>query len=349
MTVDTASTSSNLPSQVSPSSPVPGKVVVAKSDFEHALKAIDMVMAGKLSQIDDNDNQSQKDDDKDMEVDVEMDDQKENNHENKSDSVKDAFFIQIQNSLKERLYQVAEPIHDEDFHKRYRGPLIQKQIDVENEEEAILQAEEDAILQAQEEAAKVLESDEKDYDEQELMDEEAQKRARELRVQVRELAVRMKQQQESVLQRAIRLAQREIRLLTEDILLDKTKSENEIEEESIAASAETNALRKKALKQMENSLQSLTDSLHRTVDDALPKSLFDLKETMQVIEKSLRRQGQTESLSQTEQAIVSKTNEGSNSNDHVYKKYSYSSTIDQENLDRRNLPDFRLADFLGAY
>lgn len=348
MTVQNTVGSTPVSPQSSPSSP-PGKVAVAKSDFEQALKAIDTVMEAKQRQ---NNNQEA---DSEHEDSADSSDATKQQDNDDDERCRDLFFKHIQNSLKERLHQVAEPVDDEVFHKRYRGPILEQQIEEEQNEEAILQEEEEAIMKAADEAVRrATEMTKEDYDEMELLDQDALKRARELRVQVREKAAGLKQQQEAVLERAIQLAQREIQLLTHDILQEEVKTESAIEEESKRAHAEAHATRRKLLQQMSDSLQSLTDSLHRTVDGELPRNLRNFKETMQVVEESLKRNEQPQSLSQTEQAILSRSNEGSNEEEECYSTSALESDdpaalVDEDMVVDRSSPEFLVADLIGAY
>ena len=390
MTIDTEALAS-VPTQVTPKSPA-SKVIVAQSDYERALQAMDDVMKNEFySQPSETTttttttsvNES-RDDDETMEDttmeetggagdennqndDASIGNNKENNKEKddvhdteaqeqqKQATVKNTFLAQVHNSLKERLNQIVQPIPDEEFHKRARGPMLQQQIEDETEDEQILLEQEDAARQAEEQGLRAQEEMHgmdcnTDYDEHELLDQDAVKRARELRRQVRTMASDMKQRQDAILERAIQLAQREVRLLTEDILLKSMSDDSEDEKD--ATHRESHDARRLMLQQMKVSLQALMTSLSSTVEGELPTNLRDLQDTIDNIEKSLHKKQQPESLSQTEQAILSRTNEGGlcsvaeNSKDDL----DGPSTIEEEDgFNDMSNPYVFLADFLGRY
>ncbi|CAB9497274.1 expressed unknown protein [Seminavis robusta] len=323
----------------------PAKVFVAKSDFQQALQAIDNVMdsekhgvlpkAGNTveqeqSAFAETDASTETDtanvkDSEDREDNVtartdqdEERDQGQAQDENNNNNPTVAFLTDVQNSLKQRLIQVVNPIPDEDYHEKARGPFIQLKINAENEAEQRQIAREKVMIAAQDEAQRKEEQRRakyinNDYDDHELLDRDALKRARELREQVRTMAEQRQQQQAQILLRAIELAHRQVRLIAGDILVEEQQesaSGNEKDDNQQAKREADNEARRKILRQMESSLLALSESFAETVDRSLPKNLKDLRDTIVTIDKSLQKKRQPQSQSQTELAIVSRDNEG---------------------------------------
>jgi len=380
-TIDTKRAKASVSPEISPRDP-PSKVPVAQSDFEHALSAIDEVMAKEYSTKEDDTSQNEEHD-SDMEMDSSDDeDQNEakedkdkttishtisndNETENASDvqtklSVKDKFLSQVHESLKERLYQVANPIPDEDFHQRVRGNILQQLMDEEKEQEEQQIEEEEAAFLAEMEAKEHEEWMRSvvcntNYDENELVDAEAVKRAKEMREQVRAMASRMKEQQQAILERAIQLVQREIRLLTEDVLLSSSEAtdnhDNHNDDEQQAQTRELFEARRQNLKTVQSSLLEMTETLYTSINGVVPRNLKDLKDTVNTIEKEFEKKQHPQSLSQTEKAIISRTNEGK-----VESTESSTKTgdcdydlMEQEGFADLTSPEFLLADFLSRY
>ena len=387
MTVNTTKTASTKPPLVTPKTPAP-KVVVAQSDYDSALQAIDYVMKDEYSskpseeestnnEVEDDetmeeekdnknddenesttDDASMKVDEKDMDGEKEEDEteeQKQQRQQLKMTRVKDAFLEQVHISLKERLYQIVNPIPDDEFHKRSRGHIMQQQIEEEQEEEEFLVAQEEAERVAKEDARRYQEEMHSmdcntDYDEHELLDQDAVKRARELRDQVRSTAADMKQKQDVILTRAIQLAQREVRLVTNDILLEEAQTVSKNTTDNNEGIKRHDA-RRMLLQQMKVSLQAMLSSVSKMVEGDLPEHLVDLQDTIDTIEKSLTKKQQPGSLSQTEQAILSRTNEGMDYCINGKNDLDGPSTIveEEDELDDMNNPYLFLADFLGRY
>lgn len=383
MTINTTKTASTMPPLVTPKTPAP-KVVVAQSDYDSALQAIDYVMkdeyASKLSEEDstngvadetmeeennnnhDDKNESDKDDastkdcQKDMDVEKEEDETEEQTQQQQQQKmfrVKDAFLEQVHISLKERLYQIVDPIPDGEFHKRSRGHIVQQQIEEEQDEEEFLVAQEKAERVAKEDARRYQEAMHSidcntDYDEHELLDQDAVKRARELRDQVRSTAADMKQKQDVILTRAIQLAKREVRLVTNDILLEEAQPGNKNATDNNEIVKRHDA-RRLLLQQMKVSLQAMLASVSKKVDDELPENLVDLQDTIDTIEKSLMKKHQPGSLSQTEQAILSRTNEGMDYGINSKNDLNGTMVEEDDELDDMANPYMFLADFLGQY
>lgn len=336
------------PVKESPQDP-PCKAIVAKSDFDHAMNAIDSYMDAQRSSLRE-DASAKSADGEEMDVgdhgmEGERDDAK---HNSERPDPQDAFLAQCHASLKERLHECVAPISDEEYHQRTRGHIIEAQIWEEQEDEREQISREDAAFRAKEEALLEIERLKTnkmniEYDDHELIDQDALKRARELRAKVRNLSMLTTQKQETLLQRAIQLTKRKITLLTEGI------REEQVDPLSQDRNEEISTANRLALQQMEASIQALTNSLASTVNIALPKNLRDLRDTIKNIQKSLQKRELPLSLSQTEHAIVSRENEGSSQLCSVTEDEDDPVRIELEAFSDMSNPEFLLANFLSTF
>lgn len=137
--------------------------------------------------------------------------------------------------------------------------------------------------------------EENEFDEQELIDEDALKRVQELRQQVREQATKVQLVRDAVLEKAVDLAERQVR-----VWMGPNEPEKVAE-----SSVDENVLRSK-VSEMQVSLSTMKEALDKTLV-ALPGKLQSLQETVTTIEESFKKKPM---LSQTEQAIISRDNEG---------------------------------------
>lgn len=327
------------------------KAIVAKSDFDCVVQTIDNHWEAERRKL--REARKSSDDQQMMGVDEKGVNVEEKTVGSDSEDSRDVFLSECQTSLKDRLYKTVEPISDEDYHQRSRGTVIEEQMLDEDEEEQYLIAKEEAADRARKAALQQTEGLKAtnlniDYDDHELMDQDALKRARDLREKVRNLATETRRQQDIVLQRAIQLTKREICLLTEDILAEQMEPLPQTRNDEMS---ETNTARFFLLQQMEASLKDLTNSLSDKVDGALPENLRDLRDTIQNIQKSLQKKDQPLSqLSQTEQAIVTRDNEGDKRHRSVGEdEREGPALVELDAFDDMTNPEFILADFLSKY
>lgn len=190
-------------------------------------------------------------------------------------------------SLTNRMERLVEPISDEEYHKYlHRYDVIE-----EEEEEMDEESEEEPI------------SDD-EYDPEELLDKEVLQRARVLRQQVREASERVDQLRRSVTDRAVSIAQREAALLVGP----PTRENKPYNADATAEQLQQPFSGKKSEKliEMEESLKNLTSCL-KDMEVKVPDAMETLQETMDTIQLALE---QGTSLSQTERAIRSRSNEG---------------------------------------
>jgi hypothetical protein len=366
-TGETASVSSHPYRKKSP----PSKVVVAESDLDHVLQAIDNVMesekiqataasaaAEETTEADQQTNMAEIEDNEESRVEAASqrteDDEEPRDHQGEVTNAQAAFLDEIQKSLKERLHQIVQPIPDEQYHQRVRQPYIQQQIDDEEDAERRLSEGDDAKIKAEDDAQRQKEKRKakevnNDHDDHELLDQEALKRARELRQKLREIATQRLQQQTRILERAIHLANLEVLFITEDIKSQQRQQQQydkDDNEEKAKARQAVIDKRQDILRQYEISLQRLTESLSQTVGRYLPTNLRDICDTIANIDQSLQKQSQPGTLSQTEQAIVSRDNEG-----RILRveENDFSPIEEDEECIDKSAPEFLLATFLSNY
>jgi len=176
---------------------------------------------------------------------------------------------ECEHSLVQNIQRVVQPVTDEAFHM-----YVYQQ------------------KQQEEETKTPDDSIDDDIDPEELVDQEAWKRVQELRSQVREKATSVQVLRDEICNQAVDLAQRQVKLMSTE-----TTSMNE---EMMNVS--DNAAREK-LQEMEHSLKIMQTALQQT-QDGLPDKLSSLQDTIAAIEHSLNK-----GLSQTEQTIVSRSND----------------------------------------
>jgi hypothetical protein len=218
----------------------------------------------------------------------------ENDPMNNNDSTLDSLLNNASESLKNHMERLVQPITDEVYHKHLHRFDIPEQ-EEEEEEEMDEESEEEII------------SDD-EYDQEELLDIQVLERARVLRQQVREASERVDQLRSFVTDRAVSVAQREAALLV------GSRETNNNNNNCYNKPYNTNATAKQLqhsktsdkLVEMETSLKNLNSSL-KEISSKVPDTMETLQETMETIQLAL---SQGTSLSQTERAIRSRSNEG---------------------------------------
>ena len=218
-------------------------------------------------------------------------------------------------SLVDKLDLIAYPVADEAYH-RYLYETLKDDDDDDSDDEKV-QPEEGGGGDADEE------DDNFEFDELELIDENALQRARQLRKEVREQASKVKQLRESVLNKAVELSQRQVDVWKKESCGDGTCTDENSENDSVGGkrkkkNAVEEMLNRKReavegkVREMEKSLAELNRALKAT-QTQLPEKLAQLEETVSTIETTLSKRGDdggVQALSQTERAIVSRDNEG---------------------------------------
>lgn len=221
-------------------------------------------------------------------------------------------------SLTSHVTRLVEPLSDEAYHQHVKRNIVQDDDDDESVDQ-VSDEEEDVISDVE-------------FEEEELVDQEVLQRARALRQQVREASERVGKLRASVTERAVSVAQREATLLV---------GPPRVALEPFDAQATAQRLQSYSgeksdkLVEMEESLKNLTTSLEE-MQDKVPDTMETLQETIDTIQMHMAMEEEgTQSLSQTERAIRSRSNEGP----------SQSSQDDGANA----APEARLGFFLGQH
>ena len=194
-----------------------------------------------------------------------------------------------QESLVSHVQRLVEPVSDAAYHEHLQRNIVEDDSDDSEQE-----SDDDEPISDDE------------FEEEELLDREVLQRARVLRQQVREASERASKLRSSVTDRAVSVAQREAALLVGPT----NKPMKPYDAAAMARRLEQpfSGEKSEKLMEMEESLKSLTLSLQE-MDGKVPDTMETLQETIDTIQMAME---QGTSLSQTERAIRSRSNEGSN-------------------------------------
>lgn len=203
-------------------------------------------------------------------------------------STLNSLLSQAKESLTNHMERLLEPISDEEYHKYLHRYDVIEEVEEEMDEES-----EDEPISDDE------------YDQEELLDKEVLQRARVLRQQVREASERVNKLRRSVTDRAVSVAQREAALLVGPPPLGENKPYN-VDAMTEQLQQPFSGKKSEKLIEMEESLKNLMSCL-KEMEVKVPDALETLQQTMDTIQLALE---QGTSLSQTERAIRSRSNEG---------------------------------------
>lgn len=151
-----------------------------------------------------------------------------------------------------------------------------------------------------------------EYDPEQLLDAEVLQRARVLRQQVREASERVHRLRASVTERAVSVAQREATLLVGTCKSNQNDKPYNADAVAAAFRQPFDGQKSAKLVEMEESLQSLLTQL-KEMDIKVPDTMETLQETIDTINTALG----AHTLSQTEHAIRSRSNEGAAMNPNL--------------------------------
>lgn len=265
----------------------PQNTLVAESDLQSSLKAIDTVFSHeKYSQRDEN-----------GEI--------------------PPIFQQACKSVSTCLHTLVQPVSDQAYyqHVTRNNEVEEEDSDVGEDDESVQEEEEDFS-----------------FEEDELVDEDVLERAQVLRNQVRLASQRVNMLRASVTNRAVSVAQREAALLVghKETNDDEPFDAATIQERLMAPTTNKHSSQ---LHEMKTSLENLSILL-QDMTTQVPETMEMLQETIDVIHETATQQQSQQSLSQTERAIISRSNEGP-------------SQLSQQETNKA--PDARLATFLGQH
>lgn len=191
-------------------------------------------------------------------------------------------------SLKTHLQRLVVAVPDDDYYQHLR-----QNVTAEVEQDDMSDEEDDEPISDDE------------YDPEQLLDAEVFQRARILRQQVREASERVHRLRASVSERAISVAQREAALLVGACKSNQNDKPYNADAVAAAFRQPFDGHKSAKLMEMEESLQTLSTQL-KEMDVKVPDTMEMLQETIDTISTAL---GAT-TLSQTERAIRSRSNEG---------------------------------------
>eukprot|EP00980_Cylindrotheca_fusiformis_P023408 scaffold10472_cov126-Cylindrotheca_fusiformis.AAC.3 len=234
------------------------------------------------------------------------------------DTATQSFLEETQKALLESLQRIVHPVSDQEFHDivdpyHIATPIVDA--DESDSDESITEEEEE---------------EEESIDEETLLDAKAYETAKEKREHVRSLTRRVQQIRQRVLDRVATEA-------SKDFQVDSAKPEIVMEEGFETAS----------LASFQESLNRLDKVLQQSEWENLPKQLQRLQETIDSIQ---REQDKDRPLSQTEIAIVSRTN--SMADEELLEQCArlsqndYDPTNEEDMDDKQLSPVERLAFFL---
>jgi hypothetical protein len=269
----------------------PQNTLVAESDLQASLKAIDAVFSHeKYLQKDENGEIA-------------------------------PIFQQARESVSSSLQNLVQPISDAAYYQhvsRY-NETEEQDSDFEDDDD---DDDDESVQEEQEDFS---------FEEDELVDEDVLERAQVLRNQVRLASQRVDMLRTSVTNRAVSVAQREAALLVGEKEKDEKPLDAATIQERLSSTNQNTNTRQ--LKEMKESLENL-NILLQEMKTQVPETMEMLQETIDVIHETATKQQSQQSLSQTERAIISRSNEGP-------------SQISQQEKD--TAPDARLATFLGQH
>ena len=185
------------------------------------------------------------------------------------------------------------------------------------------------------------ENEEIEFDDNEIVDQDAYNQVKSLRAQARELSARVIATREETVGKALNMTRRD---LTELLRVHGFSENGEDEAEASEQAEENEELgteKRDSLNPMNTALQTLTSSL-QNVDSGLAERLESLKETIGTIDSSVDKyqrmsQGDESALSQTEKALLSSANTRENEVE-----------FEEEDTDSPMNPDKKLATLLAG-
>jgi hypothetical protein len=238
------------------------------------------------------------------------------------------------NSMTRKIKKCMQPISDEEFDiyvSRFRDDQISCPFESGSETTAMSADATDMVKRDNMAAVK------DEFDEEELIDQAAAIRVRELRREVRDRVAAIQALRETTLEQAMAWVERHIqqcssKLPTTGLSLPDTTT---------AVDALVVSEHASAVEEMQTSLISLQQALQET-ESELPSKLRGFQDTVQTIQCSLESQSNG-TLSQIEQAIYNRDDQARRDGDESDSDENLTTTFDLQQM----LPEQRLADLLS--
>ncbi len=152
------------------------------------------------------------------------------------------------------------------------------------------------------------ENEEFEYDDADIVDQDAYNQVKQLRSQAREISSRVRAIRTETVDRAMDMTQRNLTDFMRVHGFEENADTNQTQEDSEKLADTNNEMRSDVLNQLHIALRTLASSRHY-VDSNLPDNHDSLKQTIGTIESSMEKlqrlaQGDESVLSQTEKAII---------------------------------------------
>jgi hypothetical protein len=250
--------------------PIENNNIVALSDYDAALKAIEATFDGFQFQ------QPQPD--------------SGNSEQQQLDQERiDEIYKACKESLVRNLDRIIRPVSDDDFHD-YVDPYHYVQESIEDYDGGVSEEE----LEFQKKIAETIKEGEKEdeVDEEDLIDEKVWKQARFMRVRIREMSTTIQSVRDRLLQKSKEGVSSHFQPQLVDKPVEIVDSEEENTEDPTVA--------------LQDSLQTLSQILQDPQWSKLPHCIQSLQETIEAIQKETAEDRQ---MSQTERAILSQNDD----------------------------------------
>ncbi len=235
--------------------------IVAESDLEAALKGIRDCFAEY--------HQQQRDDENDDPQQL----------ANVSKKVKQKLMTSIQESFCKNLERAVQPVSDNAYHV-----FLHRNQNTEDGFTNVGAA--SAVSPDQVNHYNFMETEE--YDEESLLDQPALEMGRDLRIQVRRSAQHVSALRKSILDRTVALAHRQIQLWRAEQHLEIGQEEdNGNDLMQVVDSEFTFTTRQEQLREMEQSLRTLIQSLQQATTEELPNKMEKLQDAIETVENGI--------------------------------------------------------------
>jgi len=215
--------------------------------------------------------------------------------ERKADATDDAvqrkLLVDCSNSLSYTILSAVQPVSDEAFHVYLSQYKDDKLTPPSDESESLVEPE-----------SPTLPTD-FEFEEEELMDQQAEQRVQELRNQVRAKAAKIQSLRASTLDRAVAVAERQVKLWIGPANTVASNGSNKVDTAALLEQHRT------AVDDMKTSLAKMTEALEET-GTSLPQKLQSFQATLNEIQSSLEKNPERPS-SQIEKAIYSREEQNS--------------------------------------
>jgi hypothetical protein len=242
------------------------------------------------------------------------------------------------NSMTRKIKKCVQPISDEEFDiyvSRFRDDQISCPFEKGSSDTEAIKADATDIAKGDN-----MSGVKDEFDEEELIDQAAAIRVRELRREVRDRVAAIQSLRETTLEQATAWVEHHFQQCSSPRQLPTTE-QSLTDDTTTAADALVLSEHACAVEEMQSSLMSLQHALQETGSE-LPTKLRGFQDTVQTIQCSLESQA-NRTLSQIEQAIYNREDQARRDGDESDNDENLTTTFDLQQM----LPEQRLADLLS--